>query len=148
MEFFKSSLFLASCMVCKAQVDAEVIREDIFNQKIPVCKECPEQDVEALLSGMTGNQNTNNDTHMKSSSSTSDPAVATSSDSSQPPSTSTDDQIPSTSCADPSTTPSTSSAPPPSMSQPSLFTTVPVMKPDIVFFGEGLPDHFHNSITR
>jgi len=22
------------------------------------------------------------------------------------------------------------------------------MKPDIVFFGEGLPDHFHNSITR
>jgi len=138
----------ASCMVCKAQVDAEVIREDIFNQKIPVCKECPEQDVEALLSGMTGTQNTNNDTHMKSSSSTSDPAVVTSSDSSQPPSTSTDDQIPSTSCADPSTTPSTSSAPPPSMSQPSLFTTVPVMKPDIVFFGEGLPDHFHNSITR
>ena len=23
-----------------------------------------------------------------------------------------------------------------------------VMKPDIVFFGEGLPDHFHQSITE
>lgn len=25
---------------------------------------------------------------------------------------------------------------------------MPVMKPDIVFFGEGLPDHFHECISR
>ena len=25
---------------------------------------------------------------------------------------------------------------------------LPVMKPDIVFFGEGLPDHFHDCISR
>lgn len=25
---------------------------------------------------------------------------------------------------------------------------LPVMKPDIVFFGEGLPDHFHECISR
>jgi NAD-dependent SIR2 family protein deacetylase len=23
-----------------------------------------------------------------------------------------------------------------------------VMKPDIVFFGEGLPEHFHHAITK
>merc|ERR1719186_1505575 len=92
---------------------------------------------------------------MKSSSPTPTSAplpVANSSDSSQTPSTSIDDPIP---------RPSTSSAPmsnhtpcpttPPGTTPKdscSPFTTVPVMKPDIVFFGEGLPDHFHNSITR
>ena len=25
---------------------------------------------------------------------------------------------------------------------------MPIMKPDIVFFGEGLPDHFHECISR
>jgi len=147
----------ASCMVCKAQVDAEVIREDIFNQKIPLCKECPEQDVEALLSGMTGNQTTNTDAHKKSSSPTPTAPlpVATSSDSSQTLSTSTDDPIPCTSTSSAAMsnhTPGTScpTAPPgtPPKDACSPFTTVPVMKPDIVFFGEGLPDHFHNSITR
>lgn len=31
---------------------------------------------------------------------------------------------------------------------PSPPVQLPVMKPDIVFFGEGLPDHFHDCISR
>merc|ERR1719319_552113 len=50
---------------------------------------------------------------------------------------------------------SSNSAPGPSSSIPKIddeetspFSSVPVMKPDIVFFGEGLPEEFHNSIAR
>lgn len=47
---------------------------------------------------------------------------------------------------------STSSSSEPA-SSPSFFPSFPpipmaVMKPDIVFFGEGLPDHFHTTITQ
>ena len=75
-------------MACKRKVDAEVIREDIFNQTIPKCGRCPEPESE------------------------SGPEMSALLD---PP-------------------------PPP--------VQMPVMKPDIVFFGEGLPDHFHECISR
>jgi len=130
----------ASCMLCKVQVDAEEIREDIFNQKIPLCRDCPKQDVEALFSDMTASK-TSNETSI------SDPSTGTvNSESSNLKSASLDTQCPSTSSASISPGPSTSTATP--MSQASPLTTVPVMKPDIVFFGEGLPDHFHNSMNR
>merc|ERR1711970_449999 len=60
------------------------------------------------------------------------------------------DPVASTSSANPCTSSTTSAPEAASSTQFSIspFTTVPVMKPDIVFFGEGLPDHFHNSITR
>eukprot|EP00092_Neocalanus_flemingeri_P035988 GFUD01039186.1.p1 GENE.GFUD01039186.1~~GFUD01039186.1.p1 ORF type:complete len:660 (-),score=191.77 GFUD01039186.1:211-2190(-) len=134
------SFATASCMVCKVQVDAEVIRKDIFDQKIPLCQVCPKQDVEALLSGMTGCHKTDTAVPVASlSPKISDPSPVASSSN-----TSIDTPTPSTSTAVPSPGPTTSAAEP----QDSLFSTVPVMKPDIVFFGEGLPDHFHNSITR
>jgi len=114
------SFATASCVVCKAQVSAEAVREDIFAQRIPMCSKCPAQDTEALLSGMSG--------------------AATE--------TTVENPIPSTSSAAPPTAQTTSAASSSSLSHSSPFTTVPVMKPDIVFFGEGLPDHFHNSITR
>jgi len=137
------SFATASCVVCKAQVDAEGVREDIFNQKIPMCSICPKQDIEALLSGMSGHQPTS-----LPPPTTAQPTVPpTTSDTPQQVNTSEDSPIPSTSSADPSPRPSTSAAPS-SLPQASPFTTIPVMKPDIVFFGEGLPDHFHNSITR
>ena len=53
--------------------------------------------------------------------------------------------------------PETEETPEPSEPSPSLPpeeflpappVQLPVMKPDIVFFGEGLPDHFHNCISR
>ena len=34
------SFATATCMKCKNKVDAEVIREDIFAQKIPNCPKC------------------------------------------------------------------------------------------------------------
>merc|ERR1719189_2620094 len=40
------SFATASCMACKRKVDAEVIREDIFNQTIPKCGRCPEPESE------------------------------------------------------------------------------------------------------
>jgi len=82
------SFATASCMACKRKVDAEVIREDIFNQTIPKCGRCPEPESE------------------------SGPEM-----------------------------PALIDPPPPPVQ-------MPVMKPDIVFFGEGLPDHFHECISR
>lgn len=75
-------------MVCKRKVDAEVIREDIFNQTIPKCGRCPEPESESSGPEM------------------------------------------------------------PFLIGPSPPIHMPVMKPDIVFFGEGLPDHFHECISR
>ena len=34
------SFATATCMICKTKVEAEVIREDIFAQKIPHCQVC------------------------------------------------------------------------------------------------------------
>lgn len=77
-------------MVCKRKVDADVIREDIFNQTTPKCGQCPE------------------------------PAPAP--------------ELPELDTVGPMFAP-----------EPAQ---LPVMKPDIVFFGEGLPDHFHECISR
>ena len=77
-------------MVCKRKVDADVIREDIFNQTTPKCGRCPEPE----------------------------PAPA----------------LPELDTVAPMFAP-----------EPAQ---LPVMKPDIVFFGEGLPDHFHECISR
>ena len=84
-------------MICRRKVDAETIREDIFNQTIPKCGLCPEPDV------------------------TPAPAVP----SSDP---TANDRV--------------------DLSLPQEPVQLPVMKPDIVFFGEGLPDHFHECISR
>ena len=89
-------------MVCHRKVDAEVIREDIFNQTIPKCGQCPEPDNENDNgNGAVGDQGTS---------------------------------------GAPSIREILSPAPAP--------VQMPVMKPDIVFFGEGLPDHFHTNIAK
>jgi len=38
------SFATASCMKCKSKVDADFIKPDIFNQKIPRCKQCTAED--------------------------------------------------------------------------------------------------------
>ena len=83
-------------MVCRRKVDAESIRAEIFDQRIPKCGQCPEPE-----------------------------------ETPQPPEPGEASLLlPSEEFL----------APPP--------VQLPVMKPDIVFFGEGLPDHFHNCISR
>lgn len=64
------SFATATCLICKNKVDADFIREDVFDQKIPRCPKCPPD------------------------------------------------------------------------------SELSVMKPDIVFFGEGLPGLFHKTITK
>merc|ERR1711963_161549 len=81
----RGSFATASCTVCKHKVQAEVIRADIFAQKIPYCSQC------------------------SSSSIIQPPGEASSSNAAE--------QV--------------------QQPQPSI------MKPDIVFFGEGLGDEFH-----
>ncbi|KAK3914061.1 NAD-dependent protein deacetylase sirtuin-1 [Frankliniella fusca] len=77
----------ASCTRCKHKVTAEEIREDIMQQKIPLCPKC-------FHSGM------------------------------------------SESCSAPGST-----------TDYSLLFNKGIMKPDIVFFGEGLPEAFHDAMA-
>ncbi|ELU15226.1 hypothetical protein CAPTEDRAFT_93016 [Capitella teleta] len=39
----------ATCLVCKHKVDAEVIRQDIMDQVIPHCPQCPAEDEDAIM---------------------------------------------------------------------------------------------------
>ena len=94
---FILSFFLASCMICKRKVNAEVIKEEIFNQTIPKCGICPEPETVQV----------------------------------DPPET--------VIMEDPHLVPQV---------DVQQVQQLPVMKPDIVFFGEGLPDHFHECISR
>merc|ERR1711988_1356518 len=93
------SFATASCMVCKHKVQAEVIRQDIFEQKIPYCSlpQCSS----SITNPLPGPSSSEGGPSCSSSASTLEP---------QP--------------------------------QPSI------MKPDIVFFGEGLGDEFHNAVAK
>merc|ERR1711884_338132 len=93
------SFATASCMVCKHKVQAEVIRQDIFEQKIPYCSlpQCSS----SITNPLPGPSSNEGGPSCSSSASTLEP---------QP--------------------------------QPSI------MKPDIVFFGEGLGDEFHNAVAK
>jgi NAD-dependent deacetylase sirtuin 1 len=92
------SFATATCMKCKHKVDAKVIREDIFSQKIPKCSKC-----------INNSSSINSEEQMEA--------------------------------AGPSHKVF-------SMPQMGLIPEVaPIMKPDIVFFGEGLGDEFHNAVA-
>jgi len=139
------SFATASCMVCRLKVDAEVIRNDIFDQNIPLCENCPKPDLQDIFkekdavkpvdTKVKEDESDNADAEVPGSSKSdvneelADSAEGSSSDPTSDPSTSSDVR--------------TFSSP-----ERSPFTNVPVMKPDIVFFGEGLSDDFHHAITR
>ncbi|XP_044011128.1 NAD-dependent histone deacetylase sirtuin-1 isoform X2 [Aphidius gifuensis] len=82
------SFATASCTKCKYQVTAEDIREDIFGQRIPLCKKCTKNALPSLTNSITNDKNY------------------------------------------------------------SDLVGQGIMKPDIVFFGEGLPDAFHDAIAK
>ena len=135
------SFATASCTVCKVQVPADAIREDIFERRIPLCT-------------LPRCKDLGEDRESKETTSSSTP---TGPSDSQEPSLSTktstglvggvsDLEVPDTSaanateesCEKPNATESCDNPTAPSYVPPKS-----VMKPDIVFFGEGLPDHFH-----
>ena len=94
------SFATATCMKCKNKVDAEIIREDIFAQRIPYCPlECAK------------NHNQSTPEHLSSTVQENNSVSEEQQDSSE-------------------------------ISVPSI------MKPDIVFFGEGLGDEFHTAVAK
>lgn len=86
------SFATASCTVCKFKVDSEFIREKIFNQEIPYCHKCKEEEEtrETQENGETGDEEANSASSRR----------------------------------------------------------VGILKPDIIFFGEGLPEIYHQSINE
>merc|ERR1719233_343103 len=111
-----------------------------------MCTLCPPQDIEALLSGMSRDMSGGATPHNlpRTSTDTSHHQGVTE-DSSSSSMVQSGDPVASTSSANPCTSSTTTvpEAASSTLSSTSPFTTVPVMKPDIVFFGEGLPDLFH-----
>lgn len=84
------SFATASCTRCKYRVDADEIKDDIFQQRIPMCKICSAESTKDFETGLTSR-----------------------------------------------------------FDQPfnhNQLVAAGVMKPDIVFFGESLPDKFHSTI--
>lgn len=153
------SFATASCTMCKRRVDSQDIREDIFKQTIPLCTECPKPDMEKILENLVKRKQemaadfSEDDQDQKSSPLVKESASEISPNT--PPSSPS--QAPGSSHSSPPTPPGSSPVPGPSssfcgpsasMEEASPFSSVPVMKPDIVFFGEGLPEEFHNSIAR
>ncbi|XP_018429020.1 PREDICTED: NAD-dependent protein deacetylase sirtuin-1 [Nanorana parkeri] len=43
------SFAMASCLICKHKVDCEAVREDIFNQVVPRCPRCPQEEPLAIM---------------------------------------------------------------------------------------------------
>jgi len=146
------SFATATCTMCKRKVEADSIRDDIFKQNIPLCTLCPSPDLEEifklkeqalkqveeskdLAKNVTGEAETPDATSAK------DDIVENQSDKSEDKSTPIDTDKPK---PGPSKENSVST---PINLQGSPFTGVPIMKPDIVFFGEGLSDDFHHAIT-
>ncbi|CAG0881522.1 unnamed protein product [Darwinula stevensoni] len=103
------SFATATCMRCKYKVDAEAIRADIMEQKIPYCPKCPLEE------------------HLESQ----DPAASSSCSSTSPNSS-----CHSSHCSHQHVL--GHGLPPPK----------PILKPDIVFFGEGLPETFHKAMAE
>ena len=135
------SFATATCTKCKRKVEAEAIREDIFAQRIPFCQICQDR-IEAYrrLQAETPTATPTETQHQTTTSTVTaatdaDAAVASSQRGQllQQPRDDGDtcrgEKEEQTAMAD-------------QLLQPGI------MKPDIVFFGEGLGDEFHNSVAR
>jgi len=171
------SFATASCTLCKQKQEAHTIREDIMQQKIPLCSICPSPDLQEILERLEKQQEERKEAERKrregttestsstladAESCTSCCTMATTSESSSP----TPTFAPSVGGTEPTPNPTSSvegaenkpSSTNPSNSLPvksmpllepvSPFSNVPIMKPDIVFFGEGLSDQFHKTIAE
>eukprot|EP00088_Acartia_fossae_P063992 TRINITY_DN7849_c0_g1_i11.p1 TRINITY_DN7849_c0_g1~~TRINITY_DN7849_c0_g1_i11.p1 ORF type:complete len:645 (-),score=148.26 TRINITY_DN7849_c0_g1_i11:618-2552(-) len=229
------SFATASCTICRQKQEAHTIREDIMEQKIPLCPKCPSPNLQEILDRLHIEQETKKELERKrlqelasleqrdleskrspdqlgagisdsnapeagycntpgpsSETGSSNPGPSSEAgfsnpgpSSSQQQSSNSDDQpsqskldppqtreletqqgdnpTPSSSKQEDEASPSTlspgkdatqSNPTPPSakslFSLPSMspFVKVPIMKPDIVFFGEGLSDQFHKTISE
>ena len=140
------SFATASCTVCKVQVPADAIREDIFERRIPLCTlpRCKD-----LVEDQESKETTSSSTPTEPSNSQ-EPSLSstTSTSSTGLVGGGSDLEVPETYAAN--ATEESCEKPGPNATEscdnptaPSYVPPKSVMKPDIVFFGEGLPDHFH-----
>eukprot|EP00095_Tigriopus_kingsejongensis_P006597 maker-scaffold1280_size50848-snap-gene-0.9 protein:Tk06597 transcript:maker-scaffold1280_size50848-snap-gene-0.9-mRNA-1 annotation:"nad-dependent deacetylase sirtuin-1" len=121
----------ATCTKCRHTCNAESIKSDIFDQRIPYCPVC----VERLTQEGVAFDPTNLPVRTPPPASPTLPCPAAPS----PPVPSADGEPPQ----------QASLPPTPKVSFMYEHPSVPgIMKPDIVFFGEGLGDEFHNSVAK
>ena len=129
------SFATASCTKCKRKVDAEDIREDIFAQRIPSCPVCQDR-IEAYKQIQNIETSPQPLTTTTVAADESAPMGQTGEQQQREDDTYREgDDVPNASRSE-----NAASGDP--MLQPGI------MKPDIVFFGEGLGDEFHNSVAR
>lgn len=113
------SFATATCTTCKLQVDADHIREKILNQEIPYCEVCK----------MNEKQEAETNTPLGDTEPLTSASDTKSADSNEE---SVDTDYDPTREAEAFVYKKNNSA--------------GILKPDIVFFGEGLPEHYHKSI--
>lgn len=122
------SFATATCTVCKYRVDAEFIREQIFNQEIPYCDKCKaNQESKATVDSSDKGPNEKSEYVNNTNGMEEDHGHGHDDDDD-------DDKV------DKDFMPKFNS------SSSSGDLGVGILKPDIVFFGEGLPDLYHRSI--
>ena len=134
------SFATASCTKCKRKVEAEDIREDIFDQRIPFCPVCRDR-IEAykqIQNIETSSPPSASPSQQPLTTTTGTAGVSESSGQRREQQQRGDDTF--REGNDGPNAPESATADP--MLQPGI------MKPDIVFFGEGLGDEFHNSVAR
>merc|ERR1712223_661649 len=141
---------------CRAKVVADEIKKDIFDQRIPYCQICS-KDYKEPTEDEKSNPSLSNDDDKSPSDEPECKDDTKSSETSSisplnalPDPGSSSNNLSTSSATDPSG--SSSHDANPSEETPCMPKTLPpeqpgIMKPDIVFFGEGLGDEFHKSVA-
>ncbi|KAK9507257.1 hypothetical protein O3M35_007160 [Rhynocoris fuscipes] len=118
------SFATATCTRCGYRVTCDDIKEDVFNQRIPFCTKC---------------------NNSSSATTTTCSSTSTSTTNNQPDDTSTN------AADDDNNLPTVNDSETPPAADLSIPGEVDfqkgIMKPDIVFFGEGLPESFHDAMA-
>ena len=151
------SFATATCTkpACRAKVSADQIKKDIFDQRIPYCQTCskdykePVEKIQLTVDLPNGQDESHPETNKNEESSSREP------NSSKPPSNALPESVSSSNTVSTSST-SDQESTSHEGSQNDSTSTIPksvtpeqpgIMKPDIVFFGEGLGDEFHKSVA-
>lgn len=137
------SFATATCTTCKFKVDSDYIKEKIFKQEIPYCDKCKSNEI--------FKNNNSNEQDVEENASSNEVVVVES----EPMKTKSEASL------DVDTTTTNSNENNDSSTTASFLSSVNaacmlrhqgksagILKPDIVFFGEGLPDLYHRSINE
>ena len=149
----------ATCMRCKASYTCEDVRSDIFAQIVPKCRKCAQPEPPSSSSELSTEgssqlertaiavQNVNDNPSLTEGASSS---TVTASLSPSQQDSSVDVAGRGNQASPENPTGASPSRPPTSTESDALALNLPanVIKPDIVFFGESLPDLFHQRMAK